>query len=234
MEKGRCTEVDGVLVNFHFRHPRITSPPSGLLISNGDALRHWYTNRQTGFPCRLFGTANEVANIKNRLDQLVPPTRSIALKYTISRSLGASNSIATYGPRNGGLAYIDEFWVQRKFQDQALQYWAGTANEDTEEPLPDNAAYRQIVTGLDEYHVLKILDHSQQRDKNRQLLIQWCGYSREAATWEKFEKVWDARKAVVRDYYGLHDLTFENQDCDHFRVLSGDEDDLGLENNIDR
>ncbi|KAF4996980.1 hypothetical protein FGRMN_4168 [Fusarium graminum] len=66
--------------------------------------------------------------------------------------------------------------------------------------------YRQIVTGLEEYHLLDIVDYTTDEDGNLQFEVQWCGYDESGNSMEPFHKVWECRKELVQMFCSINNL----------------------------
>ncbi|CEI63340.1 hypothetical protein FVEN_g12609 [Fusarium venenatum] len=39
---------------------------------------------------------------------------------------------------------------------------------------------------------------------DHRLLVQWCGYTKDQATWEPYAKVWTPRHELLQDYFHKH------------------------------
>ncbi|CAG2009955.1 unnamed protein product [Fusarium graminearum] len=136
------------------------------------------------------------------------PTVDIRAVQVINayRKTASNRIIFTCTLNDNTTAYISEFWLQLTKEDLVLAYWIAEAIEKSKEALGEDTDHRHLVTGLDQYHVLKILSHSDGTGRRRMLEVQWCGYSAAEATTEPFNAIWEARKAVVLDYYNRHRL----------------------------
>ncbi|GKU19857.1 unnamed protein product [Fusarium langsethiae] len=92
-----------------------------------------------------------------------------------------------------------------------LEYWGKKGRNAHEKagpgPIAEDADHRFCATGLNVFHVLKMINHDEHRGKARYLQVQWCGYAADEATREPLRKVWKMRKAIVIDHYERHNRT---------------------------
>ncbi|OBS25982.1 hypothetical protein FPOA_06512 [Fusarium poae] len=100
----------------------------------------------------------------------------------------------------GPQAIISEFHLQRKRPQLVQGFWRKQGNL-----LPadrnDERGDRHRVTGLASWHVLRVHDYRSPGPNEHELLVQWCGYTKDQATWEPYAKVWESRFEIVEEYF---------------------------------
>ena len=111
-------------------------------------------------------------------------------KHRVNKELATVDFLVSWS--SGEATWEPESDLQEQVPNLVFEYW-------------DAAGSRDLATGLDTYHVFKILKRTiPSSGKQPQYQIQWVGYKRKESSWEPEEKVKEIAPEELKAYEEKH------------------------------